>query len=342
MADPRFHSRSGAFPLGRLAEIAGAVLGDGADPALVIEDVGPLDRADSGVISFLDNVRYKDQFAATRAAACVVAPDLGGFAPQGVALLLTPHPYRAYAKIAQAFYPDLRPEPTVAAGACVDPQARLGAGCVVRHGACIGAGAEIGDGCVIEENAVIGPGVVLGAGCRVGACATVTHSLIGAHVRIYPGCRIGQDGFGFAIDPAGHVKVPQLGRVIIGDGAEIGANTTIDRGSGPDTVIGAGTWIDNLVQIGHNVRIGKGCVIVSQAGVSGSAVLEDFVVLAGQAGIAGHLHIGAGARVGAQAGVMKDIPAGQEQVGSPAMPVKQFFRQIAALNRLAKRGTKSA
>ena len=161
--------------------------------------------------------------------------------------------------------------------------------------------------------------------------------MIGDHVSIYRGAMIGQDGFGFAIDPAGFVKVPQLGRVIIEDHVEIGANTTIDRGAGPDTVIGQGTWIDNLVQIGHNVQIGRGCVIVAQVGISGSTRIDDFVMIGGQAGVAGHLHIASGARIGAQSGVMRNIPAGEQQMGSPSIPTKQFMRQTATLNKLTKK-----
>lgn len=254
-----------------------------------------------------------------------------------MALLLTPHPYKAYALAAQAFYPQNMPDSSVSDGAFIDPGAQLGEGCVIEHGAVIGAEAEIGDRCWVEANAVIGGRVKLGNDCRVGTNATVTHCLAGDHVRVYPGCRIGQDGFGFAIAPEGYVKVPQLGRVIIGDNVEIGANTTIDRGSGPDTEIGSGTWIDNLVQIAHNVKIGKGCVIVSQVGISGSTVIEDYAVLAGQAGVAGHLRIGTGARIGAQAGVMRDVPAGEEQLGSPALPLRQSMRQFAALGRLVKK-----
>ncbi len=149
--------------------------------------------------------------------------------------------------------------------------------------------------------------------------------------------RVGQDGFGFAIDAAGHVRVPQLGRVLIHDGVQIGANTTIDRGAGPDTIIGAGTWIDNLVQIGHNVQIGRGCIIVAQVGISGSTVLEDFVALGGQTGVAGHLRIGSGAQVAAQSGVMRDIPVGESQMGSPAVPSKTHMRQLATLKQLIKK-----
>jgi UDP-3-O-[3-hydroxymyristoyl] glucosamine N-acyltransferase len=165
----------------------------------------------------------------------------------------------------------------------------------------------------------------------------VSHAIIGVRVRIYPGARIGQDGFGFAPDPAAPVKVPQLGLVIIGDDVEVGANTTIDRGAGPDTVIGAGTMIDNLVQIGHNVQIGRGCVIVAQVGISGSTRLGDFVMVGGQVGMAGHLTIGDGARIGAQAGVISDLQPGDTVLGSPAMPIKEFHYMTAYIRRLAAR-----
>jgi UDP-3-O-[3-hydroxymyristoyl] glucosamine N-acyltransferase len=186
--------------------------------------------------------------------------------------------------------------------------------------------------------AVIGDGVQIGWDVRIGSHASVSHALIGDRVYIYPGARIGQDGFGFAVTPSGFQTVPQLGRVLIDDDVEVGANTTIDRGTLEDTVIGAGTRIDNLVQIGHNVRIGRACVIVAQVGISGSTVLEDQVVLAGQAGVAGHLRIGAGSRIGAKAGVMADVPPRSEMVGAPAQPVKTFFKETATIRRWIREG----
>jgi UDP-3-O-[3-hydroxymyristoyl] glucosamine N-acyltransferase len=180
--------------------------------------------------------------------------------------------------------------------------------------------------------------VEIGWDVRIGAHASVSHALVGDRVYIYPGVRIGQDGFGFAITPDGFHTVPQLGRVLIENDVEIGANTTVDRGTLEDTVIGAGTRIDNLVQIGHNVHIGKACVIVAQAGISGSTVLEDQVVLAGQAGVAGHLRIGAGSRIGAKAGVMADVPPRSDLVGSPAQPVKTFFKEVATIRRWIRDG----
>jgi UDP-3-O-[3-hydroxymyristoyl] glucosamine N-acyltransferase len=183
---------------------------------------------------------------------------------------------------------------------------------------------------------VIGDGVTMDDDCVVGAGASISHTLIGARAYIYAGARIGQDGFGFASGPNGHLRIPQLGRVVIGNDVEIGANSTIDRGAGPDTVIGDGCMIDNLVQIGHNVQMGRGCVIVSQVGISGSTKLGDYVVIGGQTGLAGHLNIGSGVRIAAKSGVHSSIPAGLEMAGIPAVPVREWRRQIARMVRMGK------
>ena len=337
MADPRFFDRAGPFPLAQLAERCGAEVAKAADGQMPIHDVAPLDKAGDGAISFLDNKKYVEAFTQSRASACIVHPSMAPRAPDGMALLVTPDPYRAYAMVAQVFYPEVALEAGVAAGAHVDPSARLGEGVRVEAGAFIGAQAEIGAGSLIGPNAVIGRGVVLGGACVIGANASVSHAILGERVRVYPGVRIGQDGFGFAMGPKGHLKVRQLGRVVIGNDVEIGANATIDRGAGPDTVIGAGTKIDNLVQIAHNVQIGRNCVIVSQVGISGSTRIDDFVVIAGQAGITGHLHIGAGARIAGQSGVMRDIEAGGTVGGSPAVPMTEWLRQSAILGQMARK-----
>ena len=337
MADPRFFPVAGPFTLGQLAEIGKAILAAGCDADSLISGVAPLETAGANDISFLDNRKYAAAFDTTKAAACIIRDDMVERAPPGMALLVTKDPYRSYAHIAQAFHPVLAPEPWVAPTAWIDASASVGGGCRVEPGAVIQARVEIGQRCRIGANSVIGEGVVIGDDCIVGANVTISHAVIGARVNLYPGVRIGQDGFGFAMGPQGHLKVPQLGRVVIGDDVEVGANTTIDRGAGPDTVIGAGSMIDNLVQIGHNVRLGRGCVLVSQSGISGSTQLGDFVVVAGQAGITGHLRLGTGARIGAQAGVMRDVAAGETVGGSPAVPMVEWLRQSALINKMAKR-----
>lgn len=337
MADPRFYRAAGPFNLGELARIAEAKIADGADPERRFKDVQPLSAAGPEDLSFLDNKRYRDDFRRTRAGAVLVHPDLAKDAPNGTQVLVSRDPYRAYARVAAAFYPLPAPVPGVHPAAHVDPTATLGRGCRVEAGAMIGANAEIGPGTVIGANAVIGPGVRVGEAGIVGPTATLENCLIGARVILHAGVRIGQDGFGFAPGPQGHLKVPQLGRVIIEDDVEIGANSTIDRGAGPDTVIGQGTKIDNLVQIAHNVRIGRGCIIVSLVGISGSTQIGDFVMLGGQVGIAGHLTVGDGARVAAQSGVMRDVEPGATVGGSPALPQREWLRAQAVLARMSRK-----
>lgn len=337
MTDPRFYTNAGPFSLGEIAQLAKTKLSDDADPGKQIVDVAPLDRAGSDELSFLDNKDYVDVFANSAAGACIVHPEFAARAPRGMALLLTEKPYPAYAHAARAFHPPHRLEPGISPRADIDPEARLGPDCRVESGAVIGSRAEIGARAWIGTNAVIGPGVVMGDDCRVGAGAAIFNSLVGHRVAIYSGARIGQDGFGFAPDPAEHLKVPQLGRVIIGDDVEIGANSTVDRGSGPDTIIGERCMIDNLVQIAHNVQLGPGCVIVAQVGISGSTKIEDYVFIGGQAGLTGHLKIGAGARIAAQSGVMRDIAPGTIMGGSPAVPIRDWHRQNIRLARLAEK-----
>lgn len=336
MADPRFFRVAGPFSLQQLAEIAGAEIVGETAPDALFTDVAPLGTAGPNDVGFLDNRRYLEEFSRSKAGACIVRPDAAASAPSAMALLLTAEPYQAYALVAQAFYPTLAPDAAIAPSASVDASAVLGDGCRIEPGAVIGAGAELGQRCLIEANAVVGAGVVLGDDCRIGPCVSLAHCLIGARAILHAGVRVGQDGFGFALGPEGHIKVPQLGRVIIEDDVEIGANTTLDRGTGPDTVIGTGTKIDNLVQIAHNVQLGRGCVVVSQVGISGSTKVGDFVMMGGQAGLTGHLRIGSGARIAAQSGVMRDVGPGATIAGSPAMPAKEYWRQMAALSRLVK------
>ncbi len=341
MADPRFFEKQQPVTISQIADIVDIENLLAINAEFLLQDVAPLDTATGNDLTFLDNVKYKDAFTKTKAGACFVHPDLAHLTPKGTIPLITTKPYIAYAKAAQYFYPAAESVGHISDNAHIHPTAKLADNVSVHCGAVIGEGVEIGANTIIDANAVIMRNVRIGVNCRIGAGATVAFAHIGDYVSIYTGCRIGQDGFGFAIDPAGFVKVPQLGRVIVEDHVEIGANTTIDRGAGPDTVIGQGTWIDNLVQIGHNVKIGKGCVIVAQVGISGSTVIEDFVMLGGQTGVAGHLHIGKGVRAGAQSGIMRDIPAGLDVLGAPAVPSKQFMRQTAILRKMAENKNKS-
>ncbi len=224
----------------------------------------------------------------------------------------------------------------VAAGAFVHPQARLEDEVTVDPGAVVGPGAEIGAGTVIAAGAVIGPGVRIGRDCAIGAGATLLHALLGNRVIVHPGARIGQDGFGYLSGAKGHMKVPQIGRVMLQDDVEIGAGTTIDRGGIRDTVIGEGTKIDNLVQIAHNVVIGRHCIVVSQTGIAGSATLGDYVVLGGQVGVIGHVTIGTGSQIAATSNVKHDVPPGVQWGGSPAKPMREWFREVMAVQRLGR------
>jgi len=340
MADPRFFRAVGPFTVAEIAAATGSEIGGAANAALSLEDVAPLETAGPHHLSFLSNAKYAEALGQSRAGAIFVHPDSADRAPACMTLLLSANPYLAYAKAAGQFYPRPRRPAGIGSGAFVDPSVILGEGVSVGHNAVIEAGAEIGAGTQIGHTSVIGAGVVIGRDCVISPNVTISHCLMGDRITLFPGVRVGQDGFGFASGPGGHLRIPQLGRVVIGDDVVIGANSTIDRGAGPDTVIGAGSMIDNLVQIGHNVVLGRGCVFVAQSGSSGSTKLGDFVTVAGQVGIAGHLSIGTGARIGAQSGVMRDVAPGAEVAGYPTVPRWQWLRQVAILDRLAKKKDK--
>jgi UDP-3-O-[3-hydroxymyristoyl] glucosamine N-acyltransferase len=337
MADPRFFRRAGPHSLDALAEISGARLVSATEGGRLIEDVAPLETAGPADVTFLDNRKYTDAFTQSRAGAAFVTETMAARAPAGMALLVSREPYKAFARAVQAFYPQGSVVPGRAPNAVIDPMATVPEDCAIGANVVIEAAVRLGSRCEIGANTVIGAGVELGDDCRVAANVTLSHCLIGARVVLHPGVRIGQAGFGFAPDAGGPIKIPQLGRVIIGDDVDIGANTTIDRGSGHDTVIGPGSMIDNLVQIGHNVVLGRGCILAGQVGISGSTKLGDFVMAGGQAGLSGHLNIGTAARIGAQAGLMKDVAAGETVIGTPAVPIVAFWRQVAMMQRLAKK-----
>lgn len=336
--DARFHLRAGPHSLGAIAALLGA---ETADPSRLIHGIAPLQSAGPEDVSFLDNRRYASLLADTRAGAVILHPNFADRVPAGTQALVTSEPYLGWARVAAMFHPFAEPNAGIHASAIIDPSASIDPSVEIAAGSVIGREVSVGFGCMVGPLAYIGDGVIIGQHCRIHAQTTITHAILGNRVVVYPGARIGQDGFGFAITASGFTPVPQLGRVIIGDGAEIGANSAIDRGSSQDTVIGPGVHIDNLVQIGHNVSIGAYSVVIAQAGISGSTNVGAQVMIAAQAGLVGHISIGDKARIGAQAGVMSDVPAGEQVVGSPAQQSKAFFREVVTLRKLARNGRKS-
>jgi len=337
----RFFPPHEGMSLSDLSGLCGAELADPSFSARVVTGIAPLSRADGFEVSFANSRQALPELIKSRAAAVFVTSKLAEQVPSGVAAMIVSAPQTAFARAAAALVPSAVKPLRLTAGngvaqtAIVDPSAKFEDGVVVEAGAVIGARVEIGAGSVIGAGAAIGAGTRIGRQCHVGHAATVQHALIGNNVIIHPGARIGQDGFGYTPGPRGLEKIPQIGRVIIQDHVEIGANTAIDRGALDDTVIGEGTKIDNLVQIAHNVRIGRHCVIVSQVGIAGSATLGDRVMIGGASGINGHVTIGDGAQLTALSGVAGDVPAGALWGGQPARPMRGFLRDAAAANARA-------
>jgi UDP-3-O-[3-hydroxymyristoyl] glucosamine N-acyltransferase len=343
MAQPTFFQKPSPTTLADVAALAKATLADPSRGGQEVRGLASLDEAGPRHLAFFDNLKYADQLAATKAGACLVSDRFATRVPDHVAVLKAAQPFRAFVRIAREWHGDaLRPQSWVgndgiAPSAIIDPTARLEDGVVVDPLAVIGPGVEIGAGTVIGAAAVIGPGVKIGRDCNVGAHCAIQVALIGNNVLIHPGCSIGQDGYGFVFfGPEGHLKVPQTGRVLIQNDVEIGAGTTIDRGSLRDTVIGEGTKIDNQVQIGHNATIGRHCLLAAQIGLAGSLTIGDNVSIGARAGLNNHITIGDGAQIAATSGVMDDIPANQRWGGHIARPAKQWFREVKTLERLAR------
>lgn len=337
MIDRKFFANKGPLNLEQIVKHTGAKIKGNLDQQILFEDVSGLKEAKKTDISFLANNKYLDSFASSQAGACFVQDKYAEKAPKEMILLITDNPYKAYAIIANMFYPLDKNIGKIANSAKIGNDCNIGQNVFIGENVVIGNNVTIGNNSYISHNSFIGDNVIIGNDCKIGSNVTVEYAHIKNKVLIHNGVRIGQDGFGFASDRTGHLKVPQLGRVIIGNDVEIGANTTIDRGAGPDTEIGDMTKIDNLVQIGHNVKIGKGCLIVSQVGISGSTIIEDFVVLGGQVGVVGHIKIGQFTQIAAQSGVMNDLPAKSIMGGTPAIAIKDWHRQTIYLKKLIKK-----
>lgn len=342
MADPRFFTMAGPFTVSELASLSRSVLQPAdADPCRLMKDLAPLETAGAADISFLDNRKYASFLKSSLAGACILQPRFADQAPPSMVLLVTMEPYLAYALVAQAFYPQRSQTALINPNAIIDPSARIGSSATIAAGVIIEERVEIGNRCRIAENAVISQGVIIGDDCTIGEHVSLSYCIIGDRVTIQSGARLGQDGFGFAIAQQNNrgnlVKIPQVGRVVVGNDVEIGANTTIDRGSIKDTIIGDNCKIDNLVQIGHNVQLEKSCIIAAQVGIAGSTVVNACTMIGGQAGLTGHLSIGSQVRIGAQAGVMRDVSSGTTVMGSPAQPSREYWRQIAVLKARSRR-----
>jgi UDP-3-O-[3-hydroxymyristoyl] glucosamine N-acyltransferase len=345
MGQPAFSEQSFSLTLADIAALTQAHLLDASRIDQQVGGLASLDEAGPMHLTFFDNLKYAEQLASTKAGACLVSEAFEVRVPGHVAVLRAAHPFREFVKVARKLHADaLRPKSWfgctgISAAAVIDPTARLEEGVIVDPLAVIGPNVEIGAGTVIGSGAVIGANVKIGRDCNVGAQSSIQFALIGNDVLIHPGCNIGQDGYGFVFSASdGHLKVPQTGRVLIQNGVEIGAGTTIDRGSLRDTVIGEGTKIDNQVQIGHNVTIGRHCLLAAQIGLAGSLTIGDNVALGAKVGVNNHLRIGDGAQVTAMSAVKDDVPANGRWGGFFAKPTKQWFREIIAVERLVRDG----
>lgn len=336
MMQNEFFPPHAGLTLADLAAGTGAELSDASAGERIVRSVSPVARAGDGDVCYILSRRSRADLETCKATAIYCEKALVSLIPPHIPVLVAKSAHTAFAMAGALLHREgLRPElitqgaQSISPAAFVDPTARLEEGVEIEPMAVIGAGAEIGSGTRIGPGAVIGAKVKIGRNCTIAAGATVLAALVGNNVIIHNGARIGQDGFGYAPGPRGMLKVVQVGRVIIQDHVEIGANTTIDRGTMDDTVVGEGTKIDNLVQIGHNVRIGRHCGIVSQVGIAGSTVIGDGVMIGGAAGINGHIKIGDGAQIAAMSGVLADVPPGEKFGGVPARPLKDYLREVA-------------
>lgn len=337
MVDTTFYYRKENVTLADVAKVTSAVLTDESKGGEKIADIATMANATADDICFFYDRKSKEKAANIKAKACVTTNDLAQFVPQGVILLIAENPKLAFLALNEYMYAEYQLQAGIDSTAKIAASAKIGQGCHIGAYVVIGDNVEIGDGCIIEPHVVINHDCKIGAKCRIGSGASISYAHIGNGCYIYSGARIGHDGFGFQFMNGQHHRIPQLGRVIIGNDVEVGANACIDRGALDDTVIGDGSRIDNLVQIAHNDKLGRGCVVVAQVGIAGSCTLGDYVVLGGQVGLADHLNIGSGAQIAAQSGVMRDVEAGAVVMGSPCVPFKDFMRQVSFLQRNSKK-----
>lgn len=342
MADLLFFTPSREITIGDIADFTGAKLLNRSLASRSVIRLASINDASADSLIFVDGRKNAESLAGVKAAGVLCPESVADTVPFDIAVLVSANPQRDFASIGRLLFPSsVRPkswlgETGISDGAIIHPSAVIEEGATVEAGAVIGKGVTIGSGTLVAATAVIGENCQIGRDSYIAPGVSIQCAFIGNRVSLHPGVRIGQDGFGYVPGPAGLEKMPQLGRVIIQDDVEIGANTTIDRGALSDTVIGEGTKIDNLVQIAHNVRIGRFCVIAAHCGISGSCVIGDQTMLGGRVGLADHLNIGSRVQVAAASGVMNDIPDGERWGGIPARPIKQWFRDIANIRSIGK------
>jgi UDP-3-O-[3-hydroxymyristoyl] glucosamine N-acyltransferase len=337
MADTSFYKNNGPFTLDKVAQITGAELSDAAKAEELVSDIATMQKAGASEICFFYDRKAKEKAALIKAKACVTTKELASFVGKDVIILFHDNPKIAFVKLNEAMYAEYKPIIGISPKASVHPSAKIGRNCSIGDFVVIEENVVIGDDCRIEAGAYIGRACKIGDRCRIGVNAYVSYCLMGNDCYIYTGARIGADGFGFELMNGQHHRIAQIGRVIIGNDVEIGANTCVDRGALDDTVIGDGCRVDNLVQIAHNDKFGQGCVLVAQVGIAGSCTFGDYVVCGGQTGFADHLNIGSGAQIAAQSGVMRDVDPKAVLLGTPAVPFKDFMRQVAFLQKNSKK-----
>jgi UDP-3-O-[3-hydroxymyristoyl] glucosamine N-acyltransferase len=342
MADPIFYEPLVNVTIGQIAGLTNGILVDRSLADRPVSRLASLSDAGPDALVFIESKKHALDLGGLKAAGVLCTDEIKANIPKNIAIIVTRHPQQDFAAIGRALYPNAvnahlwSGQTGISVHAIVHETAEIEDGVTIEPGAIIGSNVSIGARTVIAANVVIGNGCKIGRDCYVAPSCSIQYAFLGNRVLLHPGVRIGQDGFGYVPGKAGLDKMPQLGRVIIQDNVEIGANTTVDRGALADTIIGEGTKIDNLVQIAHNVHIGRHCVIAAQCGISGSVVLGDMTRLGGSVGIKDHVNIGSGVEIAAASGVMNDIPDGERWAGAPAQPFKQWFREIASVRAMTR------
>tara|TARA_Y200000002_G_scaffold134727_1_gene111061 strand:+ start:400 stop:1422 length:1023 start_codon:yes stop_codon:yes gene_type:complete len=340
MKDRSFVKNNGPF---KISEILERVLPDQDAPSKsndkLIREVSTIQGASSNDITYLSNKNYLNGIDNIKAAACFITSDLKDMLPGNVLPIVVGNPESVIIDVLRLFYEDLddSSEGLVSGFSHLASTVALGANSQIKPGVVVKRGVVIGDNCIIDANTTIGCNVAVGHNVLIGSNCTLQNCIVGNNVIIHPGVRIGQDGFGYSIGDAGLKKFPHIGRVIIQDNVEIGSNTTVDRGSLNDTVIGEGTKIDNQVQIAHNVTIGQNCAIAGQVGISGSVSIGNGVMIGGQVGIKQHRKIGDNVQIAAGSGVTLSIPSNQRVAGNPARKLGTYLSEIKTISRIARK-----